>query len=403
MAAVMEDTRTDSILTEAQLEEFRARAPGYDERNEFFHEDFEVLRESGYLIQNVPEELGGMGFSLAEVAKQQRRLAYFAPADALAVNMHLYWTGVAADLWYDGDKSLEWLLREAAAGEVFAAGHAERGTPEHPAYDKPLLYASTKAERVDGGYCFTGHKQFGTLTPVWTRFGVHGIDDSDPENPKIVHGFMTRDTDGYRIEESWDVLGMRATCSQDTVLDAVFVPDKRIGRVVPVGFAGADQFVLSAFAWACTGFGNVYYGMARHALDRVIESVKKKRVVTMQRSMAWHAEVQHKIAEIGIKLMTMEALLDRTADDWSQRVDHGEMWPARIVGTKAYAVENAWQIVDSAFELAGGGGIYKATGWERILRDARLGLIHPANGILAREIVAKSHLGLDLDEEPRWG
>ncbi|MEJ2133371.1 MAG: acyl-CoA/acyl-ACP dehydrogenase, partial [Gammaproteobacteria bacterium] len=246
-------------------------------------------------------------------------------------------------------------------------------------------------------------KQFGTLTPVWTRFGVHGIDDSDVENPKIVHGFMTRDTDGYRIEESWDVLGMRATCSQDTVLDAVFVPDKRIGRVVPVGFAGADQFVLSAFAWACTGFGNVYYGMARHALDRVIESVKKKRVVTMQRSMAWHAEVQHKIAEIGIKLMTMEALLDRTADDWSQRVDHGEMWPARIVGTKAYAVENAWQIVDSAFELAGGGGIYKATGWERILRDARLGLIHPANGILAREIVAKSHLGLDLDEEPRWG
>ena len=43
---------------------------------------------------------------------------------ALAVNMHLYWTGVAADLWRVGDTSLEWLLKGAVAGEEFAAGHA---------------------------------------------------------------------------------------------------------------------------------------------------------------------------------------------------------------------------------------------------------------------------------------
>ena len=143
--------------------------------------------------------------------------------------------------------------------------------------------------------------------------------------------------------------------------------------------------------------------MAKYALDRAIESVKKKRVVTMQRSMAWHAEVQHSVAEMAIKLMAVEAMLDRTADDWSARVDHGPMWPARILATKTYAVENAWQIVDSAFELAGGGAIFKSTGWERLLRDARLGRIHPANGSLTREVVAKSYLGLDLDEEPRWG
>ena len=47
--------------------------------------------------------------------------------------MHVYWIGVAADLWRAGDKSLEWMLREAMAGEVFAAGHSERGN------DLPLL------------------------------------------------------------------------------------------------------------------------------------------------------------------------------------------------------------------------------------------------------------------------
>ena len=87
---------------------------------------------------------------LAEVCREQRRLAYRAPATALAVNMHLYWIGVAADLWRSGDTSLEWLLREAAAGEIFAAGHAESGN------DIPVLLSTSKAERVDGGYSFTG-------------------------------------------------------------------------------------------------------------------------------------------------------------------------------------------------------------------------------------------------------
>ena len=45
-------------------------------------------------------------------------------------------------------------------------------------------------------------------------------------------------------------MGMRATRSDDTVLEGAFVPDKYIARVVPAGLAGADYFVLSIFAWA---------------------------------------------------------------------------------------------------------------------------------------------------------
>lgn len=40
---------------------------------------------------------------------------------------------------------------------------------------------------------------------------------------------------------------------------------------------------------------------------------------------------------------------------------------------------------------------------ERLFRDARLGRIHPANSMLTREIVAKTTLGIGLDESPRWG
>src|SRR5690348_2306932 len=107
-----------SVLTDDMLQRFRERAPIYDRENRFFDEDFEELRRAGYLTINVPQDLGGDGLSLLQVNREQRRLAYYAPATALAVNMHLYWIGVAADLRRMGDPSLEWLLREAAAGEI---------------------------------------------------------------------------------------------------------------------------------------------------------------------------------------------------------------------------------------------------------------------------------------------
>jgi alkylation response protein AidB-like acyl-CoA dehydrogenase len=155
--------------------------------------------------------------------------------------MHLTATGIAADLWRKGDISKAWILEEAARGAVFAYGYSESGN------DLEALYSSTKAERVDGGYRFFGHKNFGTLTPVWTWLNIYGMDTADPNNPKMVHAVMPRDTAGYRIVETWDTLGMRATSSQDTLLEGVFVPDQHVINVRNAGFAGADDFVVTIF------------------------------------------------------------------------------------------------------------------------------------------------------------
>jgi alkylation response protein AidB-like acyl-CoA dehydrogenase len=386
-----------SPLNEEMLARFDARAATYDRENRFFEQDFEELRAAKYLVLPLPTEFGGPGLSLAEVCHEQRRLAYYAPATALAVNMHLYWVGVAAELWRRGDTSLEWMLNDAAAGEIFAAGHAESGN------DIPVLLSCSKAERVEGGYRFTGRKQFGSLSPVWTRFGLHGMDTSDPAQPKIVHAFMPRDSSGYIIKETWDVLGMRATRSDDTVLENAFIPDSYIARVVPAGGAGIDGFVLSIFAWALLGFGNIYYGLAKRALDKSVSAAKSKRSLAVSRTMAYHPEVQHAIAQMVIELESIGPHLERIAEDWSKGVDHGGEWPAKIFAAKYKAVEGAWRVVDIGLDIAGGAGIFRSVGYERLLRDARLGRIHPANTFLTHEVVAKTALGISLDEQPRWG
>jgi alkylation response protein AidB-like acyl-CoA dehydrogenase len=385
------------ILSEELLARCRERGPTYDRENRFFDEDFAELRDAGYLTIAVPRELGGLGYTLEDVCRQQRRLAYHAPSTALAINMHLYWTGLVADVWRGGDRSIEWLLREAKNGAVFAAGHAERGN------DIPVLLSTTRAERVEGGYRFTGHKAFGSLSPVWTHLGIHGLDTSDPQHPKVVHAFMPRDTPGYTIEKTWDTLGMRATRSDDTVLDGAFVPDRQIARVVPAGAAGVDQFVLGIFAWALMGFGNIYYAMARRAVDLIVESVKTKTSIGLTRSMAYHPEVQHGIAEMVVELESIGPHLDQVAREWSAGVDHGAGWIVKIVAAKYHAVEGAWRVIDRAFDLAGGFGIFRRGPFEQLFRDARLGRIHPANSMLTHELVGKLTLGINPDEQPRWG
>ena len=385
-----------SILTDALLQGCRQRAAGYDRDNTFCQEDFDELKAAGYLLLTVPKEFGGQGYTLNQYTREARRLANYAPATALCLNMHHYWVGTAADSWRAGDKSVEFILEEAGKGEVFAAGHAESGN------ETSIVMSITKAEKVAGGYTFTGRKSFGSLSPVWTRLGLHGMDTSDPQNPKVVHGFLSRNTPGVTIKDTWDVMGMRATRSDDTVLEGAFVPDKYIARIVPAGLAGADYFVLSIFAWALGGFGNIYYGLAQRMLELTLEQVKNKTSLGLSRSMAYHPTVQTGVANMVLGLESIGAQLETFTQDWSNGVQHPD-WPIKIVAAKYNAVETAWKIADTALEVSGGFGMFKKSEMERLFRDARCGRFHPANSSLSHELIGKMALGINPDEQPRWG
>ena len=171
----------ERLLPDSMLSHFDERAQTYDRENRFFDEDWADLKDNGYLLAAVPVEFGGSGLLLDDVVKLQQRLGYYAAPTAIAVNMHLYWTGLAADLYRAGDTSCQWILEKAAAGDVFAAIHGEAGN------DMPLFLSTSTAERVDNGWKINGHKIFGSLSPVWTLAGFHAMDSSDPANPRIAH------------------------------------------------------------------------------------------------------------------------------------------------------------------------------------------------------------------------
>jgi alkylation response protein AidB-like acyl-CoA dehydrogenase len=388
-------TKTD-LLTDDMLARFDERAPVYDRENRFFDEDWEDLKRSGYLMAAMPEDMGGAGMNLLEYTSLARRLAYYAPATALATNMHVYWTGVATDMAKMGDDSCRFILEKAAQGEILSALHGEAGN------DMPLLLATTQAERVDGGWAISGHKIFGSLTPVWTLGGFHAMDASDPDNPRIIHGFLPRDSEGIQVIDTWDTLGMRATQSQDTVMDRAFCPDELVALICPAGFAGAGLFQVGIFAWALMGFASVYLGAATRAFDMTLQRAPQRTSLAMENSMAHHPEVQHQVAEMRIALDAATAMLERTCSDWAEGVDHPD-WPVRLVATRSFVINQAYDIVDRALDLSGGAGAFRRSRLEQIFRDVRMGRFHPGNSMLAHELIGKLCLGIDPDQPPRWG
>ena len=117
--------------------------------------------------------------------------------------------------------------------------------------------------------------------------------------------------------------------------------------------------------------------------------------------MTYNPMIQHEIAEMALALDGAIAHVDRVAADWSTGVDHGGLWPSKLVSAKHHAVEAAKRIVDLAMDVSGGSGMFKTNELERIYRDVRCGGFHPANDALVHEIVGKTALGI-LGEEPRW-
>ncbi|MEA5454419.1 acyl-CoA dehydrogenase family protein [Sinomonas sp. JGH33] len=377
----------ETVLPDELVERIRSRAPGYDERNEFFREDFDELVEAGYLKVFVPREAGGLGASLADVVRLQRRLAAAAPATALGINMHLVWTGVARVFRDRGDAALDFVLGDAAAGEVFSFGISEAGN------DSVLFDSVTSADpEPGGGYRLTGTKVFTSLAPVWTRMGTFGKDTSGPE-PALVYGFIRRDTPGWRHLDDWDTLGMRASQSCTTILDGVRVAPDRIVRRLPVG-PNPDLLVFGIFAVFETLLAAVYTGIAERALALGVEAAHRRTSLKNGgRPYAKDPDVRWQLADAAMELDGVLPQLERVADDVDACVDRGPAWFPALSGLKHRATETARSVVDTAMRVGGGGGYFRSHELQRLYRDVLAGLYHPSDPESAHATVANALLG----------
>nr|WP_227412137.1 acyl-CoA dehydrogenase family protein [Cryobacterium sp. BB736] len=374
------------MLSDELLETFRSRAARYDSANAFFAEDLDDLKAAGYLRAFVPTSLGGAGLDAQAVVREQVRLASAAPSTALGVNMHLIWTGVAKAMLDRGDDSLKFVLDEAAAGELFGFGISERGN------DLMLFGSTTSATpEADGGFRFTGTKIFTSLSPAWTRLGLHGLDTSSPDAPKLVYAFIPRGADGVETLDDWDTLGMRATQSNSTRLDGVRAEPDRVVRRVDPG-PSADLLLWSIFANFELLLSAVYAGIGARALElaTAAATTRKQRDGTPR---SQDPDTRWRVADAAITMDGVWPQLDAVARDIDEQVDRGGEWYRLLSGLKVRTVHAVRDVVDQAISLAGGAAFNSSSELGRLYRDVIAGVFQPSTVDSAHSTAARHLLG----------
>lgn len=373
-------------LPDDLLERIRERAAVHDRENTFPQHDLDELREAGYLSILVPRERGGAGLGLAEAAVLQQRLASAAPATALAINMHLVWTGVAKVFSDRGVPGLEFVQDGAVAGGVFAFGISEGGN------DLVLFGSDTDAvPQSDGGYAFTGTKIFTSLAPVWTKLGLHGLDTTSPDAPKLVFAFIDR-TDAVTTSDDWDTLGMRGTQSRTTRLNgAVAAPEHVVRRIDPG--PNPDPIVFGIFSVFEILLASVYTGIARRGLDLAVGAAKARRSKKTGTTYSQDPDIRWRIAEMALAYDALPPQIAALARDVDDSADHGARWFTLLSGLKHRAVVMAKQVVDGAMLVAGGGSYFSANELSRLYRDVLAGMFHPSDPESAHSTAASAWLG----------
>lgn len=378
------------FLPDDLLERIRERAPIHDRENTFPEEDLRELREAGYLSILVPRERGGAGLRLAEASLLQQRLATASPATALAINMHLVWTGVAKVFSDRGVPGLEFVQDGAAAGEVFAFGISEACN------DLVLFGSDTEAApREDGSYSFTGTKIFTSLAPVWTKLGLHGLDTTSADAPKLVFAFVDR-SDAVETLDDWDTLGMRATQSRTTRLNGAVAASDRVVRRIDPG-PGPDPIIFGIFSVFEILLASVYTGIARRALDLAVETARTRRSKKSGTTYSQDPDIRWRIAEMSLRYEALPPQLTSISHDVDALADHGARWFTLLSGVKHRAVTMAKSVVDEAMLVAGGGSYFSRSELSRLYRDVLAGMFHPSDPESAHAAAATALLGPPAD------
>ncbi|MDJ0347933.1 acyl-CoA dehydrogenase family protein [Cryobacterium sp. PH29-G1] len=375
-------------LADQLVERFRDRAAANDADNTFPFQNYEDMRDVGLLNLSVPEELGGLGATLFEVIPVVERIASADAATALAVNMHFTPLAQWSNVWRKTKSPrLEGLLREAAEGKlIWAAITSEFGTPNL------MTDARTRAEKVEGGYRITGRKNFGTNSAVATHASTTARFEDPEKGPQLLMMKLDLKDPNVRIHNVWNMMGMRATQSNDLEFDGVFVPDADVVHSFPVGHLDATV-TETVFGSSQPAFGAVYVGIAVGGLDWAKQQVRRRGLVD-------DARAQDCIADAEILIETARALLYRHTHQFGTPEYYNEFDLQEIVAgsalVKHVCATNAVAVFTRLIDVVGGAAYAKSLPFERMWRDVQAGQFMPVSSFAAHEFIAATSLGLVL-------
>lgn len=355
---------------------FAARVPAHDDTDAFVSENYAELKSRKVLAAGVPEECGGGGASVADLAGMLRTLAHHCSSTALALSMHTHLVAAAAWRWKNQNAPVEGLLKRVAADDLVlvSTGGAD------------WLLGSGKATKVDGGYKVTGRKIFCSGSPAGGLMMTTAVVDDPADGPTVLQIAVPTTAQGVKVENDWKALGMRGTGSHDISFEDVFVPDAAVALRRP---SGKWHPLLHTVAMvALPVFNAVYVGVAEAARELAIQAAARRRDDRVVQAHAGEMENELTSAQLALARMIDVAMTQKPGGETTVEI----MCCRAILGRGARAT------VDKAMDIAGGGSFLRRNPLERLFRDVQGVRYHPLQEKPQNVLAGRFALGLPLDD-----
>ncbi|ORV49875.1 acyl-CoA dehydrogenase [Mycolicibacter engbaekii] len=350
-------TTTAPELTDEFVARLAQRAAAAEELRRLPDETVEDFRNSGLAGLLLPARYGGRQAEFPEILDPIRRMAH----------------GCASSAWTLGFYMLHnWMLAlfgEQAQDEVFAGGPVLCPAPLAP----------TGRGVPDGdGIRLSGRWSWatGVMECDWIMVGaICGPDDAP--YPALV----LLPANDIRVEDVWHTAGMRATGSNDVLIDDVFVPAHRLVKVVDIysGTApGADLHDASAYRWPMVpalalAAAMPALGSAEWVTDLFAERLTQRVLAYSGAAQKNQPAAQIRLGDARVRLRALRGLLEDTvgriqdAVDARERISRSARADARAAA--AHIVHESRAVIADLLEASGASAQFVTNPMQRAKRD----------------------------------
>jgi alkylation response protein AidB-like acyl-CoA dehydrogenase len=368
---------TDWVALMTELgRDFATRAAEHDSNDLFVGENYARLRKYDAFAAGVPDELGGGGASHEVLCEMIRELSRHCGSTGLAFSMHTHLVGTLAFLWRSGNKAPEMMLRRVATEKLILVSSG----------GSDWLPGSGRLEKVDGGFRFTARKVFSSGVPAGDILMTTGVYDDPADGATVYHFPLSLKSEGVKVLETWQTIGMRGTGSHDIEINNVFLPDTVMQGVKrPAG--KWHPFMHAVVLVALPIFNAAYLGVVESAREVALSlAVRKKEDPLIQLLVG---EMENQIVTAQIAHASMRAMTTKEKP--------GAQTTSAMMCLRTIFVNAVTRAVEKAMEVGGGAAFYRSTGLERCFRDIQGARYHPIPEKGQARLTGRFLLGLDLD------
>jgi alkylation response protein AidB-like acyl-CoA dehydrogenase len=367
---------TDWLATANQLSaDFATRAADHDANDTFAAENYAKLREAKLFSAPVPSELGGGGATFAQHCEMIRAIGRGCGSTALAYSMHSHL--LQALIWrhrHGAVPPAEPLLRRIAKEELILVSSG----------GSDWLDGSGTLTKQNGSYTFKARKIFGSGSPSGDLLLTTGIYDDPEKGPTVLHFGVDMHGPGVKVLDNWRTMGMRATGSNDIVIDGVTVQDAAVSVRRPKG--KWHQFFNVAVPIIFPLVTSAYVGVAETAREIAVAQAAKRRDDPVVQSLIGEMDTELLVAQAALDDMVALASTDYTPD-----LANADLTFKR----KTIAARALVRVGHLAMEVAGGGSFFRTLGLERCVRDIQGVRFHPLHEMRQYQFSGRVALGLD--------